>query len=319
MRRSKLLGLAAAVALALTVTPAGPAAQASPPGANQPMGGCSYNVANTDPTNPQSTHYEGTLDAQVGWTGPNRTMPTTTSSSVTCTLQTQEDAGAGGTLATCNFTGPQPQVVTGSCVVSFNRVPTDRVYLCTSLAWTDSAGTHTRTLDHDARPGNQCSPTSQSKIAVPAHRAVVGYIAIRYATASGQTRPQVTLHGDLANPLWWACSPTGEQSGFSGSLTVTCNPEPGTVLDWKCHVLHADATSLNALGRARASLDCDGSAPPEAQTAVVQGTGTRDSVFAQSTMIVSRFSCTVDGGTLPNVARPDFVVGCGDPGLVTLD
>jgi hypothetical protein len=144
-----------------------------------------------------------------------------------------------------------------------------------------------------------------------ARSAVVGYIFISHQTLLGETRPTYTLRGALADNTLWTCH---DNWPASGAYTVTCDPVPGTILSWQCDVLHADITGLSATARARTTLDCDGVAPPEAQTAIVGGTA-HDFVWSPSSVLVSQFSCTIDGGSLPQ--SPDYYGGCGDPGLVT--
>ena len=48
----------------------------------------------------------------------------------------------------------------------------------------------------------------------------------------------------------------------------------------------------------------------------MSGVGGHDTKWVPANVPVTEFSCTVDGGTLPR--SPDYLGGCGDPGLVTL-
>ena len=143
--------------------------------------------------------------------------------------------------------------------------------------------------------------------------AVVGYIAIEHEATAGQPL-SYQVYGMLSVPSEWSCS---DSTLATGAYKVTCVPVVNTssFVGYRCDVLHADVSTTNATGRARTSLDCDGQSPAEAQTATVTGVGGHDTVWAASATGVTEFSCTVDGGgTLPR--SPDFVAGCGDPGLV---
>lgn len=140
-----------------------------------------------------------------------------------------------------------------------------------------------------------------------ARSAVVGYVFIEYLASQGQLAPSFTPTGALADPNLWTCSDNAPAVPY----TVTCTPQPSTLLTWSCDVLHADITTLSAGSRARTSLDCDGGGA-EAQTGIVIGTG-HDFQWAVNAPVTA-FTCTVDGGSLPAV--PDYYAGCGDPGLV---
>lgn len=147
----------------------------------------------------------------------------------------------------------------------------------------------------------------------PVSGSVLGYILITHV-ASMNSPLGYQLLGALAAPNEWTCS---DSTSASGAYKVTCVPAPSSFYTWRCDILHADARTTNPSGRVRTSMDCDGAAPAEAQTAVVSGTAGGDAELATSALglNVTEFSCTVDGGgTLPR--SPDFTAGCGDPGLV---
>lgn len=144
--------------------------------------------------------------------------------------------------------------------------------------------------------------------------AVVGYISVVWLRSQGQPTPTYTLSGALAVPETWRCSSADAGSSFS----VTCVPASTAVeLTWHCDVLHADVSTSSAEAAARTSLDCDSDGAPEAQTATATGIGGHDSKWSVDTRIVSAFTCTIDN---PNgSATPDYIAGCGDPGLVGLE
>jgi hypothetical protein len=141
--------------------------------------------------------------------------------------------------------------------------------------------------------------------------AVLGYIAIHHMGSQGLPL-SYELVGALASPDLFSCSASTLPGG---AFQVSCTPQATTGVTWRCDVLHADASTASSNGRVRTSLDCNGDASPEAQTSVVTGAGGHDTKWAPTNVVVTEFSCTVDGGSLPT--SPDFGAGCGDPGAVT--
>lgn len=140
--------------------------------------------------------------------------------------------------------------------------------------------------------------------------AVVGYITITYNTATGDDGPSYGLHGALSDPAQWSCA----GAGTGASYTVTCLPVALVLpMTYHCDVLHADASTLDDTGSARASLDCDNDGVAEAETQTVTGAFGHDSKWSVDTRAVTAFRCTVDN------AAPSYVVGCGDPGLVGVE
>ena len=149
----------------------------------------------------------------------------------------------------------------------------------------------------------------------PVSGAVVGYVQITYITALGQTAPSFTAYGVLATPAW-SCTDNLTSGYPAAPYAVTCVPTGPVDLSYHCDVLHADIHGLSLTAKARTSLDCDGVAGPEAQTAYIGGT-VYDFDWAASSTSVTKFTCTVDGNQVP-AASPDYRAGCGDPGTVRL-
>lgn len=255
-------------------------------------------------TGPDPTAEVGRMFGTVA-AGP--LVAASTTMTVTCSIQVggtgvHSDPDVGSVSA-----GPSANAVTlVPALVAYQGDPNLATYLCTHVHQVDGLVPYDLYWD-DPSQSWSLNPLTAHCAGVPQPAAPVdGGVVVSHHSNVLLVQP----FGVLDNAALWTCSvPTYTPAT---PFTVTCTPVSSTV-PWTCASV-ITGTLVMGTGVARTSLDCDGSSPPESQTATVTNTTMWDYDAANTTLAATTFSCTLDdGGT--SGPTGDFAGFCADPGL----